>query len=248
MKINAGDPPSSNLAVDVEFLLVYDPEKKVHMKKYFVTGLVILLPLVITIAVVIFLINFLTKPFMGVVSAILTKLKIINHGFLFLSPEQVLFYGSKLIILILLFLLTVALGMIARWFLINTLFRLGDKILHRIPLVNTVYKTTQDIIKTLFVSDKNTFKQVVMVPFPRPGVFVLGLISRESPHACSKAANEDLISVFVPTTPNPTTGFLLMFKPSDLIHVEMKPEDAIKYIVSCGVIIPNQPSTPLTTT
>ncbi|MES2121528.1 MAG: DUF502 domain-containing protein [Chlamydiota bacterium] len=218
------------------------------MKKYFVTGLVILLPLVITVAVVMFLINFLTKPFMGVVAVILTKLKLINHGFLFLTPEQVLIYGSKLVILILLFLITVALGMIARWFLINTLFRLGDKILHRIPLVNTVYKTTQDIIKTLFVTDKNTFKQVVMVPFPRPGVFVLGLISRESPNACCKAANEDLISVFVPTTPNPTTGFLLMFKPSDLIHVEMKPEDAIKYIVSCGVIIPNQPSTPLATT
>src|SRR5262249_36954649 len=130
------------------------------MKKYFITGLVILLPLVITVAVVIFLVNFLTKPFMGVVSTILAKFNIINHGFLFLTPEQVLNYGSKLIILICIFLFTVALGIIARWFLIHTLFRLGDKILHRIPIVNTVYKTTQDIIKTLFVSDKNTFKQV----------------------------------------------------------------------------------------
>lgn len=220
------------------------------MKKYFVTGLVILLPLVITIAVAIFLINFLTRPFMGIVSAIFTKLHIINHGFLFLTPEELLYYGSKVIILILLFLITVGLGIVARWFLINTLFRLGDRILHRIPLVNTVYKTTQDIIKTLFVSDKNTFKQVVMVPFPRPGVFVLGLIARESPTICSQAANEDLISVFVPTTPNPTTGFLLMFKRAELVHVDMKPEDAIKYIVSCGVIIPNQtaPTTPVNPT
>jgi uncharacterized membrane protein len=214
------------------------------MKKYFITGLVILLPLVITIAVVIFLVNFLTKPFMGVVSTILAKFNIINHGFLFLTPEQVLSYGSKLIILICIFLFTVALGIIARWFLIHTLFRLGDKILHRIPIVNTVYKTTQDIIKTLFVSDKNTFKQVVMVPFPRADVFVIGLISRESPKACSQAAGHDLVSVFVPTTPNPTTGFLLMFKPSDLILIDMKPEDAIKYIVSCGVIIPNSPASP----
>lgn len=187
---------------------------------------------------------------MGIVSAIFTKLHIINHGFLFLTPEELLYYGSKVIILILLFLITVGLGIVARWFLINTLFRLGDRILHRIPLVNTVYKTTQDIIKTLFVSDKNTFKQVVMVPFPRPGVFVLGLIARESPTICSQAANEDLISVFVPTTPNPTTGFLLMFKRAELVHVDMKPEDAIKYIVSCGVIIPNQtaPTTPVNPT
>ncbi|MBS0604077.1 MAG: DUF502 domain-containing protein [Verrucomicrobia bacterium] len=208
------------------------------MKKHFITGLVILLPLVVTIAVVIFLVNFLTEPFMGVVSAILAKFNIINKGFLFLSPEKLIRYGSKVIILILLFLVTVALGMVARWFFVNTLFRLGDKILHRIPIVNTVYKTTQDIIKTLFVSDKNTFKQVVMVPFPRADVFVLGLIARESPTICSQAAGHDLISVFVPTTPNPTTGFLLMFKRSDLVIIDMKPEDAIKYIVSCGVIIP----------
>jgi uncharacterized membrane protein len=214
------------------------------MKKHFITGLVILLPLVVTIAVVIFLVNFLTDPFIDGVSALLAKMHIINKGFLFLSPDQLVRYGAKIIILILLFLFTVALGIIARWFLINTFFRLGDKILHRIPVVNTVYKTTQDIINTLFVSDKNSFKQVVMVPFPRPDVFVLGLIARDSPQICSQTAGEDLVSVFVPTTPNPTTGFLLMFKRADLIPIDMKPEDAIKYIVSCGVIIPEAKTPP----
>ncbi len=211
------------------------------MKKYFITGLVILLPLVVTIAVVIFLVNFLTQPFIGMVSALLTKLHIINEGFLFLTPDQLVRYGAKLIILILLFLFTVGLGMVTRWFLINALFRLGDKVLHRIPIVNTVYKTTQDIIRTLFVSDKKSFQQVVMVPFPRPDVFVLGLISRDSPAMCSKAAGEELVSVLVPTTPNPTTGFLLMYKREELIIIDMKPEEAIKYIVSCGVIVPEPP-------
>ncbi len=208
------------------------------MKKYFVTGIVILLPLVVTIAVVIFLVNFLTQPFIGAVSATLAKYQIFNHGFLFLSQEQLVNYGSKIIILILLFLFTVIVGMITRWFLIHALVRLGDKILHRIPFVNTVYKTTQDIINTLFVSDKNSFKQVVMVPFPRADVFVLGLVARDSPRSCSEAAGNDLVSVFVPTTPNPTTGFLLMFKRQDLILIDMKPEEALKFIVSCGVIIP----------
>lgn len=212
------------------------------MKKHFITGLVILLPLVVTIAVVIFLVNFLTQPFVGIVSGALAKLNIVNHGFLFLSPEKLLVYSSKFIILILLFACTVLLGIVARWFFINTLFRLGDRILHRIPVVNTVYKTTQDIINTLFVSDKNSFKQVVMVPFPRADVFVLGLIARDSPKICSQAAGNDLVSVFVPTTPNPTTGFLLMFKHADLIPIDMKPEDAVKYIVSCGVIIPDSKS------
>ncbi|MBS0620455.1 MAG: DUF502 domain-containing protein [Verrucomicrobia bacterium] len=208
------------------------------MKKYFLTGLIFLLPIVVTIAVVAFLINFLTKPFMGAVTALLSEFHIINRGFLFLSPEQLLEYGSKLIILILLFLVTVGIGMVTRWFLVKSLLRLGDSILHRIPIVNSVYKTTQDIIKTLFAPDQNSFKQVVMVPFPKSDVYVLGLISRDSPASCSKAIGEDLISVFVPTTPNPTTGFLLMYKRSEVIHVDMKAEEAIKYIVSLGVIVP----------
>ena len=215
------------------------------MKKHFITGLVILLPLAVTIAVVVFLVNFLTQPFIGIVSAVLSKLHLINTGFLFLTPDQLVRYTAKIIILVLLFLFTVGLGMITRWFLVNTLFRLGDRLLHRIPVVNTVYKTTQDIIRTLFVSDKNSFKQVVMVPFPRPDVFVLGLISRESPPICSKAAGEELVSVLVPTTPNPTTGFLLMYKRADLVIIDMKPEEAIKYIVSCGVIIPEPPQAPI---
>jgi uncharacterized membrane protein len=209
------------------------------MKKYFITGLVILLPLAVTIAVIVFLINFLTKPFIGVVCSFLSHLNIINEGFLFLSPEQLLKYGSQLLILIFLFFVTLLLGYIARWFFINTILKVGDKILHRIPIVNTVYKTTQDIINTLFVSDKNSFQQVVLVPFPRPGVYVLGLISRESPKICSEA--------LIPTTPNPTTGFLLMFKKEDLVFIDMRPEDAIKYIVSCGVIVPEYPPKSQTT-
>jgi uncharacterized membrane protein len=220
------------------------------MKKYFITGLVILLPLAVTIAVVGFIINFLTQPFIGMVSSFLAHLHIINEGFLFLSPEQLLKYGSQLLILVILFLFTLGLGMVTRWFFIKALLHLSDRILHRIPIVNTVYKTTQDIIKTLFVSDKNSFKYVVMVPFPHPGVYVIGLIARESPQICSEKANADLISVLVPTTPNPTTGFLLMFKKEELIYVDMKPEEAIKFIVSCGVIVPQphtktpQPSAP----
>lgn len=208
------------------------------MKKYFITGLVFLLPLVVTIVVVTFIVNLLTQPFMGIVTAFLSHLHLINDGFLYFTPEQLVRHISQALILILLFLVTVGLGMVTQWFFINALMRVGDSILHRIPVVNTVYKTVQEIIKTLFVSDKNSFKQVVMVPFPRPDVFALGLVARESPAICSRAVGQELISVLLPTTPNPTTGFLLMYKREDLIYVDMKPEEAIKYIVSCGVIIP----------
>lgn len=212
------------------------------MKKYFITGLVILLPLAVTIAIVVFTVNFLTKPFVGIVSSFLKDFDILSRGFLFMSHEQVVLYGSKLLVLICLFIFTLFLGMIARWFFFKALLNLSDKILHRIPLVNKVYKTTQEIIKTIFVTDKSSFKQVVMVPFPKPGTFVMGLVSRESPHACSEQAGSELFSVLVPTTPNPTTGFLLMYKKEEMIFLDLKPEHAIKYIVSCGVITPENPS------
>jgi uncharacterized membrane protein len=212
--------------------------KDLSMKKYFITGLVILLPLAVTIAIVVFTVNFLTKPFVGIVSSFLKGFNILNRGFLFMSPEQVVLYGSKLLVLICLFIFTLFLGMIARWFFFKALISLSDKILHKIPLVNKVYKTTQEIIKTIFVTDKSSFKQVVMVPFPKSGTYVMGLVSRESPKACSDQVGGELYSVLVPTTPNPTTGFLLMYKKEEMIFLDLKPEHAIKYIVSCGVITP----------
>ena len=208
------------------------------MKKYFITGLVILLPLTVTVAILVFLVNFLTKPFMGFVTKLLSHTKIGDLSFYVLSSEQVIKYGSQIIILIGLLFVTLLIGYITRWFFIKALISLSDKILHKIPIVNKVYKTTQDIIKTLFVTDKNSFKQVVLAPFPSKDTYSLGLVSRQSPKACRDAKNSDMISVFIPTTPNPTTGFLLMYKKEDLHFLKMKTEDAVKYVVSCGVVVP----------
>lgn len=210
------------------------------MKKHFVTGLVILLPVAVTVAILVFIINFLTKPFMGLVVSTLGKMELLQASSIFRS-ETVIRYMSQFLILISLFLFTLILGMVTRWFFTSALIRLGDMILHRIPIVNTVYKTSQEIIRTLFASNKNSFKQVVMVPFPTDTTYMLGLVSSESPKICSDLTDEGLVSVLVPTTPNPTTGFLMMCRRCDLIFIDMKIEDAIKYIVSCGVITPESP-------
>ena len=210
------------------------------MKKYFITGLVLLLPMVVTIAVILFLVDLFTKPFVNVVSQTLHSFSIFSDGIFIFSGPQLINYLSRILILAALFGCTVALGCIARWFFLKSLFRYADRILSKIPLVNTVYKTSQDIINTVFVSDKKSFQKVVMVEFPRPGVFVIGLIARESPPTCCSATGKKMISVLVPTTPNPTTGFLMMFEENELVYIDMKPEDAIKYIVSCGVIIPEE--------
>ena len=207
------------------------------MKKYFFTGLIILLPLTVTIVIIAFVVDLLTKPFMGIASKYLSRTRISQWGVPFLSPEQIMKYGSQILILIGIFLVILLIGFIARWFFIKSIIAFGDKILRKIPLVNKVYKTTHDIIKTLFITEKKSFKQVVLVPFPNEYTLSIGLVSRKAPNACHKK-NEELFSVFIPTTPNPTSGFLLSYQKKDLIFLEMKTEEAIKFVVSCGVVSP----------
>ena len=103
------------------------------MKKYFITGLVILLPLTLTILIVAFVVNFLTKPFMGLVVKILTQTRVQQLHTHILSSEQIIRYGSQIIILIGLFLFTLVLGIFARWFIFKALIKISDKVLHKIP-------------------------------------------------------------------------------------------------------------------
>lgn len=208
-------------------------EKEKKMKKYFLTGLVTLLPLAVTIWVVRFVVNFLTKPFIGAVSFITHKLPI--H-----SPELIKTV-SQILILIALIVFTFFLGLVARKFFFNQIIRLGDRILGRIPLVNKVYKTSKEIVKSIFGSKEKSFSQVVLLPFPYKGAFCLGLIAKEAPKTCSEAEQSELLSVFIPTTPNPSTGYLVMCQRSEMIFLKMKTEEAIKYVVSCGVIQPETP-------
>lgn len=208
------------------------------LKKNLMTGLAILLPIAVTIALLSFLINLFTAPFVDFVSVFLMKFHIKPEGFLFLSSEQVVKYISKFLILVCLFFILVLLGIITRWFVVNSFFSLTEKILHRIPVVSMVYKASQEIIKTFFKPEQTAFKQVVMVPFPRHDTYALGLVSKEAPAVCNAHVNTKMVSVLVPTTPNPTSGFLLMYDPKDIIYIDMKPEVAIKYILSMGLISP----------
>jgi uncharacterized membrane protein len=208
------------------------------MKKYFLTGIVILLPVAITIAVIGSLVNFFTTPFVHVVATFLKDIHLADNGFLFLSHDQVVTYLSKILILICLFILIILLGMITRWIVVLSIVNLGDKLLHKIPVISSVYKTTKEIIRSIFTSDTGAFQQVVLVPFPRKDIWALGLVSGNAPRACSQSLNTALISVLIPTTPSPISGFLLMYKPEDIIYLDMKPEQAIKFIISCGAITP----------
>ncbi len=193
------------------------------MKKHFVTGLVVLLPLALTFWIVTFVIGLLTDPFVGIAEVLLTNLAV--------QRPEVIEYGSKLLALVFLLLLIIGIGAIGRYFFFKYLMKLSDAILHRIPLISTVYKTSQEFIHTVMTGSNQSFKQVVLVPFPHANAWCIGLVTRDDFEIDGRLA------VFVPTTPNPTSGFLVMYKKEEMRHVDMKVEEALRYVLSCGVLL-----------
>lgn len=208
------------------------------MKKYFITGLIILLPLTLTILIILFLFNILTAPFAGVVQQLLDHFQFFQDNFLF-SSYQLQLVVSQLIVLVVLFFGTVLLGVFARRVFFRYILKMSDYFFRRIPLVRSIYKTCQDMIKTIFTSNTQSFKKVVLAPFPSNECTALAFVTRDP---FLEKADEELVSVFVPTTPNPTSGFLLLYKREQLIYLDMSVEEAFKCIISCGIIVaPFQP-------
>lgn len=208
------------------------------MKKYFITGLVVLLPMTLTLVVVAFLFNLLTEPFLEITRSFFGNYPVFKEGFLVFSQAQVHTFITKVLILLLLVAFTFLLGFLARWFFLHKLIHLWEKVVHRIPLISSIYKACQDVINTVFSSEKSSFKQVVMIPFPNKETRTIGLVTRESLPGLETPEGETHVVVFVPTTPNPTSGFLVIFPKSDVIEVDMSIEEAFKYVISCGVIHP----------
>jgi len=202
------------------------------MKKSFITGLVILLPAVLTFAIAIFLFNLFTRPFVPIVKIFLEKMPFE------LGHESALIL-SRLIALILLSLFILVLGMIAQHFLFRSLANVTNYLLFRIPFVNTIYKTSRDILSAIFSSDgKQGFKEAVAIPFPCHPHLAVGLSSGDAPIECIEKAGEHLVSVFAPTAPHPISGFLFLVPESDVQTLEMTKEDVIKFLLSCGAIHP----------
>lgn len=209
------------------------------MKKYFITGLIILLPLTFTALVIIFIFNLLTDPFLEMVKALFDHYQLFSNGFLFLNANQLQSLIAKILIIITLFLGTALLGLVTRWFFFHSLLRFADRLMHKIPIVNSIYRICQDIIKTIFTTENKSFKQVVLAPFPTSDTQSIGLITKEDMPGLEGTLHANRVAVFVPTTPNPTSGFLMMYNREDLIYLDMKVEDAFKYVISCGVITTN---------
>tara|TARA_B100001115_G_C15720631_1_gene350406 strand:+ start:183 stop:794 length:612 start_codon:yes stop_codon:yes gene_type:complete len=190
------------------------------LRNNFIAGVVVLIPIGITLYLTVFIIN---------VSSKLIPKEI--------NPNHYLPYNIPgLEILIAVFLITV-IGWISLSFIGKRLFNLFENILNKIPIIRTIYSAVEQLIET-FTSSKSDKKTVVLVEYPRKGVYAVGFATKENTGEIKNKAGKELLNVFVPTTPNPTSGFLLMFPKDEIIYLDLSFEEASKFIVSAGSFNP----------
>ena len=180
------------------------------LRNYFITGVVVLIPIGITL--------YLTKFFIGISS------KIIPEN---INPNNYLPYAVPgLEILISVIIITIV-GGLSLSFLGKKILKLIDDLFKRIPFLRTIYSAILQMTET-FSNSKNDKKSVVLIQYPRKGVWAVGFATKENKGEMAQKTNQKLISVFVPTTPNPTSGFLLMFPLDEVIYLDMTFEEASK--------------------
>ena len=190
------------------------------LRNNFIAGIVVLIPLGITLYLTLFIIN---------ISSNLIPKEI--------NPNHYLPYNIPgLEILIAVILITI-IGWISLSFIGKRLFNFFESILNKIPIIRTIYSAVEQLIET-FTNSKSDKKTVVLVEYPRKGVYAVGFATKENTGEIKKKAGKELLNVFVPTTPNPTSGFLLMFPKDEVIYLDLSFEEASKFIVSAGSINP----------
>lgn len=196
------------------------------MKKNFTTGLAILLPIVITFLLINYLLTILTAPFHG----------LIHIFFSYLGYHEILpfaMFTSEVLLLTALAAFTIFIGKIGRNIFVLPFLKIMEKALYHIPVINHLYLSIKAVIFSLLHEKSPTFSEVVLVPFPDADSYALGFITRKD---FKDKENKETLSVFVPGTPNPTTGFMLHFFPEEITFLDMEVSKGIKFIVSCGVI------------
>jgi uncharacterized membrane protein len=190
------------------------------IRNYFIAGIVVLIPIGITIYLTLFLISISSK--------ILPKE---------INPNHYLPYNIPGVEILISLLLITLIGYISLSFLGKKLLDIFQNILKRIPILRTIYSAIGQMTETFTKNDKQK-KNVVLIEYPRKGTWAVGFATKENVGEISDKVKKKLINVFVPTTPNPTSGFLLMFPEEEIIYLDLTFEEASKFIVSAGTSDP----------
>jgi uncharacterized membrane protein len=194
------------------------------MRKYFITGLLILVPLAITLWVLNLIIGTMDQ-----------SLLLLPERW---RPEAIIGFhipGLGTILTLLVVLLT---GLATRNFIGKQVVHVWESLLIRIPVVKSIYSSVKQVSDTLFSSSGNAFRKAMLVQYPREGTWTIAFLTGVPGGDVKNHLRGDYISVYVPTTPNPTSGFFLMMPRADAIELDMSVDEALKYIVSMGVVSP----------
>ena len=203
----------------------------------FVTGLFIVLPAVVTLAVL--------RWLFGTVSNITDTLlffipqKYTHHDLVAPGDAQgpMYWYWSAIALLLAIILISV-IGRLARNYFGKKIIEWADLTMMRVPLFNKIYAAIKQVNEAFATGDKNSFKTVVLVEFPSPGSYSIGFLTAEQDNEVQAKLPRKVVSVFIPTTPNPTSGFLILVPEDKITRLDMSVTDAVKYIVSLGSISP----------
>ena len=187
-----------------------------RLRNYFIAGIVVLVPIGITL--------YLTRFFISISSKLIPSE---------LNPNSYLPFAIPGLEILLAIIFITIIGSLSLSFIGKKILKIFNDILKRIPILRTIYSAIGQMTETL-APKKGSKKSVVLVEYPRKGSWAVGFATRENDGEISKKTNTNLINVFVPTTPNPTSGFLLMFPKDEVIYLDMTFEEASKFIVSAG--------------
>ena len=188
----------------------------IRLRNYFITGAIVLIPIGITIYLTLFIIR--------ISSSFLPKK---------INPNSYLPFDIPGIEILITIILITIIGGLSLSFLGKKFLEIFNNILKKIPILRTIYSAVGQLTES-FTQSNGSKKSVVILEYPRKGIWVVGFSTKDNTGEISKKTNEELVNVFVPTTPNPTSGFLLMVPKKDLIYLDMSFEEASRFIVSAG--------------
>jgi len=194
------------------------------MRKYLIAGLLVWMPLGITFLVIRAIVGFLDKTLLLLPAAY--------------QPANLIGFNIPGLGVALAVFLVIATGMIVANLLGRRLVAAWESLLSQIPLVRTLYKGIKQIMEAVLATDAKSFRKVLLVEYPRKGLWSVAFMTSDGLGEVQEKTESDVISVFIPTTPNPTSGFVIMVPQSDAIELDMSVEDGLKMIISMGVVIP----------
>ena len=203
------------------------------MKRWFLSGLIIVLPVAITFWIISFLVGICTKPFRSAVEALLVDCYPVTGWWIF-SQEQVLQATTTVAILVGMLLFLFLVGFIGHWLFLHVVIKALDRLMLTIPIISKVYKACREFTDILFSSKSTSFSQVVWAPFPTMKQNAVGLVTNELTLPGPDGKPLAFTSVLIPGTPNPTVGFLVLCPKGTVTPPDIGVDSAIKWVISCG--------------